>query len=49
MEPVTNSALYTDTQRMELANEVFRADVRSGRMHFAAMPGWAGFRPRTVG
>ncbi len=49
MEPATNGALYTDTQRMELANEVFRAYVRSGRMHFAAMPGWAGFRPGTIG
>jgi len=49
MGRVSNSTLYTDTQRMELANEVFRAYVRSGWMHFAAMPGWVGFRPGRVG
>lgn len=49
MARVSHRTHYTDTQRMALANEVFRADVRSGRMHFAAMPGWMGFRPGRVG
>lgn len=49
MGGVSNSTFYTDTQRMELANEVFRSYVRSGWMHFAAMPGLVGFRPGRVG